>query len=453
MPVEQRHDGWWIGLVLRWALLFSLFNIYDPLRWLIPFRPGTRVASVEWFAAHLFGYQTPRGQFWDLAVDALGVIPLAVIWTIVEHRRTTNEVLRELVHLIVRFSLAAGMIQYGADKVIGHQGIPQPAPLDWLRPVGEMSAGQIMWTWLGYSPAFEFFAGINETVGGFLLFFRRTTLLGALLILPVMAYVTAMDMTFQVGPQARAALFAAAALYLVAREWRRLAGALVLGVPTTPRPQRTLWTSPRLALVGRGLWVLVVAVTMWRYVFLHVWQNADIAGRQSPLCGAYRVEQFASDGQILPAEAAYPARWRTVSINCFGDYVRIRRMDDTELLWSADPGNPFRFLFATGHGYKYGDYDRLLAKTADVQGQLRFKALPNYRSPAAVPAADPPAGQFFGLYPVRVSTGEFFTVHFSRQGPNDVSLRGRIDGIETSAELIRLDNLSFELFRTRDGLP
>jgi hypothetical protein len=293
---------------------------------------------------------------------------------------------------------------------------------------------------------------VNEAVGAILLLFRRTTLLGALLILPVMAYVTALDTTFHVGPAAWAALYGVGALYLVAREWRRLAGVFLFGKPTAPLPSKKLWTSPRLALVGRGLWIVVVAITLRGFVLPQVIPQVDIWGRQSPLCGAYRVERFTSDGRVLPEEAADPARWREVSINSFADYIRIRRMDESELLWSADPGDPYRFLPATGHSYHYGDYGKLLAKTAGTEEQLRYREMPNWGSPhtsALVPPNPLDNPGFMSSY----SKGKFFNVSFIRADSDHVSLQGHIDGADISADLVRVANDDFAFSKTREGLP
>src|ERR1700722_14800370 len=316
MSPEKRNEGWWISLALRWRLLFWVNNAYFlfyggnwGLRWAPFFSPDSIYAYllqlphkliapywndvnivVGWLATHFPGFQIPRGQFRSLVIDILGTIPLACLWTIFDRRNRNNAGLREVLYLGVRCWLATGMFLYGFAKLIGQQGvpqgIPQPAPLDWFRPLGEISSGQLMLTWLGYSPIFRFFAGVNESLGAILLLFRRTTLLASLLILPVMVYVTALDLTFHVGPAAGAALYAAGAYYLVVREWRRLAGVFLLGKPTAPPSPKKLWTSPRLALVGRGLWVLAVAFGLWSYVLPQFKQTADIGERQSPLGGA-----------------------------------------------------------------------------------------------------------------------------------------------------------------------
>ncbi len=145
--------------------------------------------------------------------------------------------------------------------------------------------------------------------------------------------------------------------------------------------------------------------------------TADLeGGPQFSCCGG----PLSGDGRVLPEGAADAARWRDVAINRFGNYIRIRRMDGAELLWAADPGDPYPFMPGSGHGYQYGDYGKLLAKTAGVEEQLRFKELPNFRSPhtaALAPADLSPQAAFNPHY----SRGQFFTVNFVRNGSDHVS--------------------------------
>ena len=469
---KDKNDGWWISLVLRWALLFSVATAYFilflgnwglwwsglfapgsasrdllalPERLTAPYWHGAQTA-MQWFGAHFFGLRLRGGQFSSLAVDIVGYFPPAFVWTIFDRGKRSNAVLREIVYLVVRFSLATGMFLYGSVKVIGQQGIPQPAPLDWFRPLGEIPAGQVMWTWLGYSPVFHFFAGMNESIGAILLLFRRTTLLAALLILPTMVYVAAMDVTFNVGPAASAALFGAGALYLMGRERQRLARVFLLAEPTAPTPRKKLSSSTRLAVAGRMLWVLVVSFALWSFPLSEVRERLDMGASLSPLCGAYRVKRFVSNGHVLPEDAADPTRWRDVSINWFGDFVRIRRMDGAEMLWSLEPGDPYRFLVATGHGYRYGDYGKVLAKTASAQGQLKFKALPNYGGPSTASGQD----EYFGaLAKANPRSDEFYTLNYVRND-DELSLQGRVDGADISVDLHKIDGNSLPFVRSRE---
>jgi hypothetical protein len=168
--------------------------------------------------------------------------------------------------------------------------------------------------------------------------------------------------------------------------------------------------------------------------------------RPSALCGVYRVERFVQDGHVLPEDRADAARWREVAFDRFGDYMRIRRMDDAEMLMSAS-GYSFRFAAAVNTSaragpnmYQYGDYQKVLAKTAGFQGHLRFRELPNDRSPHPGVNRKPGRSQFFNL-------------DYDRDDSGHLSLRGRIDGAETSADLLRVSDDSFAFVKSREGRP
>ncbi|MFM1882053.1 MAG: hypothetical protein RJA05_462 [Planctomycetota bacterium] len=67
-----------------------------------------------------------------------------------------------------------------------------------LQQYGDSSPMGLMWTFMRASPAYVMFAGWMETIGGLLLLFRRTQLLGAMLVAGVMANVFVLNMCYDV---------------------------------------------------------------------------------------------------------------------------------------------------------------------------------------------------------------------------------------------------------------
>jgi len=434
--VEKKNEPWASSFGLRWALLY--FALYAPvpgrlLSFLSPYQGSSARATGAWFA-HRFGFHVPLAHqdFLIVGLEALAMAPLACIWTLFDRRERSNAVVREIAYLLARFSLAGAMFGYGAAKVIGYQGVYQPAPIDWLRPVGELTPGFVMWMWLGYSRVFESFAGVNELLGGFLLLFRRTALLGALIVLPVMLFVTTMDLTFDVGPQVLAAQLAFAALYVVAMQRQRLAGAFLFGKASTPPSSTKVWNSGWLKLAKSGIWIVLVANFCWHSFGWHIKEDFDLRGGQSALCGAYRVERFESDGRVIPENPADPTRWREVAISRFGDYIRVRRIDDADLLWAVFPERPIE-------GQKFGDSQKYLARTSGTQGQIELRPLLTYHSAHAKLAESNP--------------DQSFTLRFFRTGGGHVLLEGRIDGAEISADLQKIDNRDFAFTRSQTLWP
>jgi hypothetical protein len=62
------------------------------------------------------------------------------------------------------------------------------------QPVGALTGYQLTWFYFGYSRAYAVLLGITQVLGGTLLLFRKTALLGALTMLPVMANILLINM-------------------------------------------------------------------------------------------------------------------------------------------------------------------------------------------------------------------------------------------------------------------
>ena len=71
------------------------------------------------------------------------------------------------------------LLSYGTIKIIQTQ-FPFPSFDRLLERYGDSSPMGLLWTFMGYSRPYNFLAGACEASGGLLLFFRRTTTLGAL---------------------------------------------------------------------------------------------------------------------------------------------------------------------------------------------------------------------------------------------------------------------------------
>lgn len=76
------------------------------------------------------------------------------------------------------------MLTYAITKILRTQFVLLPFAL-WQRPLETLSGKNIAWAFLGYSPWFQILLGVLEFIPSILLLFRRTALLGAILLLPM----------------------------------------------------------------------------------------------------------------------------------------------------------------------------------------------------------------------------------------------------------------------------
>lgn len=123
---------------------------------------------------------------------------------------------------LVRYSAALLLLMYGFAKINGSQFTILDSELD--KPMGHVSGFWLTWYYFGYSPFYGNFLGIVEIAGALLLTFRRTALLGACILAPVLGNIVLIDICYgvELGATITAALLLLAMLYLIAPHRKEL---------------------------------------------------------------------------------------------------------------------------------------------------------------------------------------------------------------------------------------
>ena len=85
---------------------------------------------------------------------------------------------------LIRYYLSLSLIPYAISKIMQTQFVLLPFS-HWEQPLETLSGKNITWAFFGYSPWFQVLLGILEFLPAVLLLFRRTTFLGAILLLPM----------------------------------------------------------------------------------------------------------------------------------------------------------------------------------------------------------------------------------------------------------------------------
>src|SRR5205085_11863402 len=97
----------------------------------------------------------------------------------------------------VRFALQRVRIVYGYIKMMPLQ-MPAPSLTRLSEPYGDSSPMGLLWTFIGAAKGFEICTGCAEMLGGVLLIFPRTTLLGALICLADTSMIFLFNMCYDV---------------------------------------------------------------------------------------------------------------------------------------------------------------------------------------------------------------------------------------------------------------
>lgn len=102
----------------------------------------------------------------------------------------------KLTRTILRYVVAFLVITYGFAKLNGSQFTILDSELD--KPLGQVSGFWLTWYYFGYSQFYGTFIALAQILGGVLLMFGRTTLLGACLLLPIIANIILVDIFYQI---------------------------------------------------------------------------------------------------------------------------------------------------------------------------------------------------------------------------------------------------------------
>ncbi len=203
-------------LAFCYLLLYALSSSNANLLYVVP-KLGAILASwlsrasygpAVWLAQHTFHITGaganlhPTGSG-DTAIDWIATavmlvyaLAAAVIWLLLCRRheyRNTAAWLR----FVIRLTLVLAMANYGFSKLFPMQMAP-PSLAVLNEPVGSTSPMTLLWTLIGFNPAYEMVCGGIEVAAAALLFFRRTALVGALLTLGVMGNVLLYNLFFDV---------------------------------------------------------------------------------------------------------------------------------------------------------------------------------------------------------------------------------------------------------------
>jgi hypothetical protein len=230
---------------------------------------GDRVLRVEAIIQPTGSGDTMRAYIGCLCALVIAAA-FAVLWSAAEwfvrRRRpdwNLDARLDAIVRVLVRFFLFEMLLGYGFAKVFPMQ-FAEPSAFRLGQQLGDMSPMGLLWTFMGFSPAYQMFTGAVEVLAGLLLTSRRTTLLGSLVTLVAMTQIFMLNMCFDVPVKLYSLNYLLMALFLLAPGLPRLIDGLVLGRGIAAMSFRPLLGSVKLdraVLVLRALVVTAVVLS------------------------------------------------------------------------------------------------------------------------------------------------------------------------------------------------
>ncbi|OUJ72291.1 hypothetical protein [Hymenobacter crusticola] len=346
--------GWYKNLFTIDWLHGHYRDVYDIARFSPTFfLPG----GAEGGAPALLGY--------DKWFVALGIaLVIGIIWTLVDRKREEYEVLYYWLRVIVRFRAGIGIIGFGFTKVFPTQ-MPYPSIGLLNSDFGDMTAQKIFWLQIGIVPWYQVFTGLVETLAGVLLFFRRTTFLGAALLLGALGDIVFVNFAYDGGVHVYSSYFVLLAAFLMIQDIPNLYNLLIKEQYTVPHhyyPRfREAWLRyTRLGLKTATIGIFLVYLTYLEYEnFTYDPYKQPAQKGVAALRGLYNVTEFRLNGQTIPYSPLDSVRWQQATFEKW-----------TTLTYKVN--RPLKLDLSNGGGSPMRDINRTFETTGLAGGQRVF---------------------------------------------------------------------------------
>jgi uncharacterized membrane protein YphA (DoxX/SURF4 family) len=265
-------------IAFRFIFVYFVFYIAPfPLYW-IPYagvimEPFSKLsfAATELLGKSLFGVgyvippeNTGSGDTLHNYVQLVFALLVAtsgtIIWSVLDRKRNDYHKLLYWFIILVRYYLAFTMLSYGFAKVFRTQ-FP-PLTFGQLgKSYGDSSPMNLLWTFMGYSGPYTIFTGLGEVVGGLLLLFKRTRLLGALVVVIVMTHVVMLNLSYDVPVKLYSAHLLLMALIIMTPDSKRLLNFFLLNQTVSPEPVEPIYDTQQKKwayFIGKSLVLIYV---------------------------------------------------------------------------------------------------------------------------------------------------------------------------------------------------
>jgi hypothetical protein len=247
----------------------------------------------------------------------------SAVWSILDRHRRSYPTLFYWLTAAVRYYLALTMLEYGMAKIIKLQ-FPFPDLGRLIQPYGNSSPMGLAWTFMGYSQGYNYFAGFAEVIAGLLLFFRRTTTIGALLAFVVGAHIVAMNYCFDIPVKLYSTIIVLMAAWLLSDDAQQLvnlffrSGEGRLTRIKAPMPKNRAWF-----LIGRIVKTLLIGYALVGFLIANV-KAMSKYGDNAPstaLRGIYNVKTFIRNKDTIAPLQTDTLRWKQLVLDGSPDYA------------------------------------------------------------------------------------------------------------------------------------
>jgi hypothetical protein len=158
-----------------------------------------------------------------VGISLLTAIVFPFIWQYRENQQKIDSIkIYGFLYTFIRYCIAFNIASFGWKKIFGLQFV---VPLEIAnKPMNQQSGEWLTWFYFGYSAAFGFIIAFVQIGGAYLLLFRKTLLLGSVILFAFMLNLTLINIFYQMntGALMLSVLLTIGILFLILLDYDRL---------------------------------------------------------------------------------------------------------------------------------------------------------------------------------------------------------------------------------------
>jgi hypothetical protein len=385
IAISIPNSAEWYDTVIHidWTRL-NYRDLYDIAR----FGSGINVFGNSLFGSTLLGWA-------NWVITLIAAIVVGLIWTFIVRARKTERkeysTLYYWLRVVVRYRAGIGIIGFGFTKLLPVQ-MPYPGLGLLNTNFGDMTTQKIFWLSVGIVPWYQVFAGVVECLAGTLLFFRRTTTIGAILLIGALGDITYVNLAYDGGVHVYASYFVLLSAFLLVDDVPKLYNLLIrerYTVPTPFYPPLPRW----LKVTRAGLKSLTIFLFLGVLFYLQLinflydpYKQPAVAGVRT-LRGNYAVTEFRVNNKIVPYSPLDSVGWHEVEFENWSS-LSFTQNRPTPLDLSNGGGDPQQDVNRTFELTGIAGGRRVFHYYADTVDKVlyledKYKAIPDRRNRAA----------------------------------------------------------------------
>jgi hypothetical protein len=318
---------------VRSFLIFAVITFipFNPEFYKQDFNAGFSVTDYPWRWLDVVSQNNPwffesqEGHNYFGWFITLGITFIAgIIWELLDKRRANFDGIYNWFFTIIRYQVVLRMSWFAIAKFFPVQ-MPFPTISQLNTNLGDFTPGKLYWLTTGVAPFFEVFAGIFELTATVLLLFRRTTTLGAIMMIAILLPIWFVNVGYNAGVELASMHLLVLSVVLLVRDLPRFWQILILH-----KNAALTYIKPFAFTAGwkRSGSLIIKIVFIFLFLVYRGYEYGRLyaAGKTFKLplengiksfAGYYNVEEFRLNNHIIPYSPDDTLRWQNVVFEKF----------------------------------------------------------------------------------------------------------------------------------------